>query len=304
MPWLFLAITGYLLLAGASFGDRFLLAGALPSPKLYTFFIGLSGFLIIPFLVPLGVVFPDDIFTFSLGIAAGVSFAVALIPYFEAIVQTEVSRVMPAVGAFVPIFTFLGVSLMASETLSSREIFALSLLISGGFLISAKKSSLRYFLRDGSFFLVGAAALLFALSFLASKIVFDRTGFVGGLTLILLGRGFAALALFGFQEVRDGLFHQKIALHKHILLPFAVFQSLGAIGMLLQALSVSLVKVSQVPLVNALEGTRYLFLFLFVGLAARWKPELLKEEMRGGVLWQKIIAGGIIIMGVALLAFW
>lgn len=303
MFWFPVAILAYFLLGVVSFGDRFLLVGTLPSPKLYAFFIGALSVLIIPIVLFWGFRFPNDIGTLLLGLAGGIFSLVALVPYFEAIARTEVSRVVPAVGAFLPIFTFVGGLLLGYEILSSREMLAFVILLLGGFLITVKKFSLRYFFKDGSLFLVATAAFLFALWFLSMKIVFDRIGFGGGFVLLLLGRGMSALVFLGFREVREGLFHQKLALQKRVLLPLTFFQSAGGLGVILQTLSVSLAKASQVPLINALEGTRYLFLFLLIWLASRWRPELLREQMEGAVLWQKIIAGAMVILGAALLAF-
>jgi len=302
MFWFFSAILAYFLLGIVSFGDRFLLVGSLPNPKLYAFFIGIISILVVPIFLFFGVTLPQDIFVLSLGLASGVFSLFALLPYFQAIARTEVSRVVPAVGAFVPIFTFLGSLLIGSEFLSFKELIAFFALIVGGFLISTKRFSLRHLLRDDSILLVLIAALLFSLWFLTMKIVFDRIGFISGFILVLLGRGISALLFLSFREVRDGLFRQKIKFQKSVIFPLVFFQSAGGIGVILQSLSISFAKVSQVPLINALEGTRYLFLFLFVWLASKWRPRLLKEEMQGQVLLQKIFAGLLIISGISLLA--
>ncbi len=301
MPWLFIATTAYFFLAVASLGDRFFLAGALSNPRTYAFYIGFVIIFILPFLLPFDLVVPD-FYTLFLGLGAGVVWTVALLAYFEAISRSEVSRVVPANGAFVPIFTFIFTLFVSSQTMSSYELLAFALLILGGVLISSKKIPASHLFEDSSLIFILAGALFFALGFILLKAAFLRTSFATAYSLSILGRAAASLPLLYFKDVRDAVFHKKIGFKKQILIPFAIFQSAGGIGSTLQMFSVDLAKISQVPLVNALEGTRYLFLFLFVWLAAKWRPTLLKEEMQGSALLQKILAGIIIIFGTAILA--
>ena len=79
-------------------------------------------------------------------------------------------------------------------------------------------------------------------------------------------------------------------------------QTLGGLSLVLQYYAVFLVKPGQVPLINALEGTRYVFLLFFVFLLGKWKPQLLKEEISREVLLPKILAILLIGGGLALLA--
>lgn len=301
MLWLITAILAYFFLAVASVGDRFLLVGSLPNPKVYAFFIALLGGLAIPILAPFGFAFPDSQGIF-LALAAGFIWIAALVAAFEAVIRQEVSRVVPAVGALVPIFTLAAAALIWQATLSLKELAAFLLLLPGGFLITAKKFHPKYFLHDHDFMWIVAAAALFAAGFLLMKEVFVREGFVNGFIWMRFGGLIAAFVLFLFREVRREAFAKKVGFQKKVFVPFFLFQAAGSVGFVTQNLAINFATVSQVSLVNALEGTRYLFLFLFVWLLAKWRPQLLKEEMRGAVLWQKIIAGAIIIFGIVFLA--
>lgn len=300
MFWLLSAIFAYFLLSVASVGDRFLLVGPLPSPKVYAFFIALLGGLTIPFFAFFGFEIPDR-FTILLSLIYGFLWIVALVFYFKAVMKSEASRAVPATGALVPIFTFLIGAVVFKEILSFSELIAFLFLILGGFLIVSKKVSVKYFFKDHILLLVIVAAFLFAVSFIIMKSVFIRENFVSGFIWMRFGGLIAAAILFFSREVRNSILTQKTGLQKRVLVPLLFFQTAGGAGFVLQNLAVSLAAVSQVPLVNALEGTRYLFLFIFVGLLAKWRPALLKEEMQGAVLWQKIIAGAIIIFGIILL---
>jgi drug/metabolite transporter (DMT)-like permease len=299
MLWLFSAITAYFFLAIASVGDRFLLTGPLPSPKVYAFLISLLGGLIVPFLIPFGFAIPDFL-TIIISLSAGFLWSIALVFYFGAISKSEVSRVVPAVGAFVPIFSFLVTTIFLHQTLSPMELGAFLLLLCGGFFITSKGLHARYFLRDHALFFILISAALLAGAFLLMKSVFIRESFVNGFLWMRIGGFVVALILLLSREVRRDVVVGKAGFQKQILLPFLLIQAVGGVGFVLQNIAIFFASVQQVPLVNALEGVRYLFLFLFVWLAARWCPEFLKEEMRGGVLYQKLFAGTIIILGIAM----
>jgi hypothetical protein len=79
-------------------------------------------------------------------------------------------------------------------------------------------------------------------------------------------------------------------------------QIFGGLGIISQYYAIFLAKPFQIPLINALEGTRFIFLLAFVFLLALWRPEILKEEIKGKILIQKIIAILLIGGGLALLA--
>ena len=300
MAWLVFVIFSYFLLAIASVGDRFFLTGPLKNPKVYTFYVGAASLLAAPFIFPFVGVRPD-FFTLLLGLAAGLFWVGALWAYFLAIAKSEVSRVVPATGAFISILTLLGAYFTSREMLLPGEIFAFALLLIGGVLIVAPQISMSYFFHEHTLPFIVFAAFLFTLVLFLVKAIFLRTPFAEGLLLILIGRGLASLFFLIFSDVKKAVFAERVGLAKQVAFLFICFQSAGGLGSALQIFSISLAKISQLSLINALEGTRYLFLFIFVWLAARWRPELLKEEMAGAVLRQKLIAGVIIISGIAIL---
>lgn len=301
MSWFPLAISAYFFLAIASVGDRFFLTGSLKDTKVYSFYVGLAPILVVPFFLPFARIWPDS-FTLLIGLLFGLLWIGGVWAYFSAIASSEVSRVVPATGAFITVFTLFGALLFSNETLFPKEFLALALLIAGGVLITAQKFSLRYFLRGHIFTLIIPAAFLFASTLLLIKAVFLRLPFVEGFLVLLMGRALASLLFLLFPAVRNEIFARRTGFKKQVAVPFAFFQSAGGFGSFLQIVSISLAKIPQISLINALEGTRYLFLFIFVWILAKRHSGLLKEEMGGAVLYQKIVAGGFIVFGVLLLA--
>ena len=104
MAWFLIIILAYFFLAIASLVDRYLLAGPLSNPGAYTFFVGLLGGLSLIF-TPFGFYVPD-LSQIALSLLAGAVWILALFLFYLAISKSEVSRVAPAIGGFLPLFTF------------------------------------------------------------------------------------------------------------------------------------------------------------------------------------------------------
>lgn len=301
MSWLLITILAYFSFAIVSLFDRYFLVGPIPNPKLYTFYGGILCFFACLILIPFGISFPERDVIF-IGLVTGLIRTPAVLFLTKSIVRSEVSRVVPAIGGFLPIFTFLLFFLCfpKTEILNLFQITAFVLLILGSILISLKKFSFRFFAFETLKYPI-IAAFLFASSFFLAKKLYLETSFLNGLFLILLGGGLGAIIFLFFPEVRKSIFTKMITQRTSGF--FLLGQIFGGAGVFLQQYAVFLARPGQVPLINALEGTRYVFLLFFVFLLAKKFPQLLKEEISRKILFQKIIAILLIGGGLALLAF-
>lgn len=300
MLWLIVAILSYFFLALVSLFDRYLLVGPIPNPKTYTFYVGICLLLICFILIPFGIHFPEKNIIF-LGLITGLIRIFAILFLTKSVIQSEISRVIPAIGGFLPIFTFLLFFLFLPQggTLTMSQIIAFILLIFGSVLISLKKFSLKLFtLKNLKYPII--TAFLFALTFFLTKIIYLKLNFFSGFFLILLGGGLGAIGFLILPQTRREIFAQKPTLRVSGL--FILGQIVGGLGVLSQFYAIFLAKPDQVPLINSLEGIRYVFLLFFVFLLSRWKPEILKEEMKGINIFQKILAILFIGIGLAILA--
>lgn len=300
MLWLIITIVAYFFLAIVSLFDRYFLVGAIPNPKIYTFNVGIIWFFICLFLIPLGITLPGP-GLIILGLIAGLIRIVAILFLTEAIVKSEISRVIPSIGGFLPIFTFFLFFLYfpKTEIINLFQLAAFVLLIFGSVLISLKKPSLKIFNFETLKYPV-ISAFLFALSFFLMKILFLETNFLGGFFLTLFGGGLGAVIFLLFPQVRKSIFSQNFT--PKISGLFLLGQVFGGLGVVSQLYAVFLAKPGQVPLINALEGIRYLFLLFFVFLLSGWRPNLLKEETEKTTIIQKLIAVLFICAGLAFLA--
>lgn len=301
MTWLIVTILAYFFFAIVALFDRYLLVGPLPHPKVYAFYVGVLGMMISLILIPFGFeILSKNSMIFAL--FAGMARIFAIWVLFLAIFKSEVSRVIPAVGGFLPIFTFLLflIFLPTPKLLNPSQILAFLSLLAGSVLISSKEFNLK-FLSFVNLKFPLLAAVLFAFEFFLMKQVYLSEPFIPGFIWMRFGGAIPLLFFLISTNTRKLIFEQKPIVEKRVFLPFIVGQGLGALAFLLQNLAVFLAKPGQVPLINALEGTKYVFLLLFVFILFKKFPQLLKEEMGGKILFQKIIAIILIILGLFIL---
>ncbi|MCX6760519.1 MAG: hypothetical protein NTZ84_00195 [Candidatus Nealsonbacteria bacterium] len=297
--WIVAAILAYFFLAIVSLFDRYFLVGPISNPKVYTFYIGISCLLFCLFLIPFGISLPAIGIIF-LGLIAGLTRMLGTLFVAISITKSEISRVIPAVGALQPIFSFFlfFLFLPQSRTLSVVQVIAFILLVFGSVLISVKKFNKEFFSFQALKYPI-IASFLYSLTFFLIKSLFLETTFLNGMFLILLGNGLVSLVFFVSPKDREIIFNQKLS--KKISGFFILGQALGGLALLFQYYAVFLAKTGQVPLINALEGTRYVFLLFFVFLLSGWKPQLLKEEVSREAFLPKVLAVLFIVGGMALL---
>ena len=103
MSWLIIVVSSYFIFALVALVDRHLLIGV-PNSKTYAFYVGiLSGWAILLFLF-IGFYIPSYIdILFSL--LAGFIFIFSILALYEGLENFEASRIIPAFGGFLPIFT-------------------------------------------------------------------------------------------------------------------------------------------------------------------------------------------------------
>lgn len=293
MLWLIVIIISYFLFAFVSLGDKYLLIGP-PNPKTYTFYVGVLGILIL-LLAPFVGFFVPGVFEILLCLLAGAIYIFAIFGIFEGLERFEVSRIIPAVGAFVPLFTFALICLFSAgkEILGFKELLTFPVLILGGIFITydpAKRVSKK------SLKISVIAALLFSLAFVLSKYVYLALPFWTGFIWIRIGAFLTALCFILFKDVRDEIFTRKSDFNKKTGLLFLFNQGLGAGAFILQNWAIALAGLVYLSIINALQGVQYVFLFILTGL-------ILKEGLSKKVILQKFFAIILIGIGLIFLAF-
>ncbi len=299
MLWLIIIILAYFFLAISTLGDEYLLNGP-PNPKNYSFYVGILGLLVL-FLIPFVGFSIPSLFQIILSLLAGSFLILASFCYYTALEHFEVSKVAPAIGGFLPLFTFGFVFFVSGEkqVLNFGEIIAFILLILGSIFITfEKKKSISL----KSLKITALAAFLFAITFVLTKYVYMNQPFWTGFIWMRIGGFLTALFFLFGKEVRDEIFRRKPTFQKKTGAIFLGNQVVGSVAFLLQNWAIAIVPLSFLPFINALEGTKYIFVLIFSILISIKFPQILKEETSKKILFQKIFAILLIIGGLVLVA--
>ncbi len=320
--WLAIASISYLINAGVYVGDKFLLSKKVHSSVAYAFYVGIWSFLNI-FLLFLDPWVPNWQ-QLGVDLLAGLIFLATLIFWYKALHQSEATRVVPIVGALIPVFSFVLGFFFLHEQLTERELLAFLILIIGGVLISVKHT--RFYelhavanrvravfgnslggihaeYRPNSRLIVNSvvAAFFFAVFYVLIKYVYSTQPFIGGFVWSRMGSFIGVHLMLLIPSWR------KLILEKHVghsnkpqnLVLFFLIRGLAAFAFILLNRAVSM---GSVAVTNALQGIQYIFLFVIVMFLSAKYPKVLKEELGGEVLFQKVIGALLIIIGLYMLA--
>lgn len=319
--WLGVATLAYFINAGVYVADKFLLSKKIHSSLVYAFYVGIWSVFNIVLLVfnP----WVPNLRELGIDLLAGILFLVTLIFWYKALHQSEATRVVPIVGALVPIFSLIFSFIFLDETLNQQHLLAFLVLICGGVLISVKRT--KFYLLHKVFnrvreiwgdilgqahaefrptrrLLVNSvvSALFFASYYVLIKYIYSYQPFIGGFVWSRLGSFLGVILILFIPEWRRLIFsYQKQTgkTPKNIFL-FLLIRLLAALAFIMLNWAISL---TNVAMINALQGVQYLFLLLIVLIMSARFPKILKEETGGGVMLQKIIGVVLVSLGIYML---
>jgi hypothetical protein len=301
--WILVAIIAHTLFAAASVGDKLLFSSAkMKSPAAYAVLVGMLGGLVVLGAVIFGLPWPG-MQAAILAAVAGILFVLALFPYYQGIQTYEASRIIPATGGFVPVFSLLFSSLFLSggASLAATDIAAFILMIGGAVALMWNR---RIKFPLASLRISMFASILFAGFFVASKAAYLVQPFWSGLFWSRLGGAIFALLLVAvIPSIRHSLFAPQTSdsAKRSFLLVFGV-QIVGAAAGLCESAAVYIAPAAYVPFVNAIQGVQYAILLLLSYALARLAPGIWKEKMAGDSLRIKLAAVASIIVGLYLLS--
>jgi drug/metabolite transporter (DMT)-like permease len=315
--WLSVAVIAYFINAGVYVADKFLLSKKMHSSITYAFYVGIWS--IFNFVILFFAPWMPNFRELSLDLLAGGLFLITLIFWYKALHQSEATRVVPIVGALVPIFSFILSFIFLDETLSERQFLAFLILIYGGILISVKRTKF-YAVKEvwerfrGVFgnVLGGihaqyrpaqrlilnsvVSAFFFAAYYVLIKYIYSNQPFIGGFVWSRLGTFIGVILILFVPSWRKSIAeHRKGAQAPGNLSFFLFIRLLAAAAFIMLNWAISL---GSIALINSLQGVQYAFLILLVLFLSAKFPKFVNEELGGGVMVQKII--GISLVGTAL----
>jgi len=306
--------------AGVYVADKFLLSKKIHSSITYAFFVGIWS--IFNFLILIFDPWVPNLQEFAIDILAGMLFLFTLIFWYKALHQSEATRVIPIVGALVPIFSFLFSFIFLGESLEERHFLAFVVLINGGILISIKHTRLYLWteIKDGLKNIFGNAAggihagyrpskrlifnsfisaLFFAAYYVLIKSIYTNQPFIGAFVWSRLGTFIGVLVILLVPTWRANIIkHRKGVGSPGNFAFFMTVRILAALAFIMLNWAISL---GSVALTNSLQGVQYVFLLIIIVFLSSKYPNVMREELGGGVLVQKIIGATLITTGLYML---
>jgi uncharacterized membrane protein len=314
--WLLLAIIAYSIFSLTGVVDKLVVSNKLKNPLTVSFWVSLYG---IPsaliLLVGLWPATWAEPFRFhapsldgiTLITAAGMLLQLSLMLGYMALWRGEASRVVPTVGASTTIFSLVFAYLILGERLPFISYGAFALLLAGALIISVRRGHWG----GWWFWLALAAGAAAALQAVVIKVVYGFNHFISSIALLGLGNIIVCLILLALvPAVRHealAAIHPKPARRrgtqiKRLAGAGAVWlfinNLIGSAGVIILNLAL---KLGPVSLVNAMKGLQYVGIFVIALLLGRTHPKLLKEELTGQTIGQKLLSIILIGLGVGLL---
>ncbi len=273
--------------------DKFLISKRKIRPLQYTFYTVVTGALLLlawPFVyqaLPAKFIFLD--------VLSGAYFGLVMYVFYKVLAHGEVSRVVPFVYGLVPVFDVVISWATRRSALTVTELAALALLIPGALLIAYRPGK---YLHAYLALTVFSAFLYSSYNFLwqygaqvgssLNNLMWNRLGAAAVLAALLIIPSYRKAAL--------AVGHIERKAHTGALFVFK--QALGGLNFVLLSYFLA---VGKVPIVDALSGFRYLFVFL-LALYFGWRHRhILDESADRHAIRLKLAAIALIFLGTIIL---
>lgn len=292
--WLISALIGYILLAVVFILDKHILAQEVRKPIVYTFYSTI-------FLLALGLAWIFIPFETSLSywlwsLVSGFTFGLGLHCMFVAVSKSEASHLDPFIGAMVTMATFIGGYFWLGEVLSDKQMIGIACLGLASLFLAVEKNKDGKNQKHWYWYLLGIlAGILFALSSLSGKLLYNDFGFVSGLIGSRFTTGIFGLLIFLIPtEIRIKETKTR-KIPKNPLGLVVIDKVLGVVAVLFIQYSIAK---SSVTVVNALSGLQYAIMFVVIVILSARKSKFLKEKF--AVLETLAQVAGLILIMIGL----
>ncbi len=288
-----LIILQYFVLSTLDISDKFLISKRKVEPLSYTFYTVVFGIL-------LAVIWPWvyaslPLSSVILDMGAGVWFTLAALVFYTTLAEGEVSRVVPFVYGIVPVFDIAFQAIFRISDLHVQQAAALCLLIPGALLLTYKRGK---FLGRHVAMKVLAAGMISSYNLLWH--FSSQTGPVlNSLIWNRVGATVIALSFLLVPGVQKRIFTVKhVKQKKNTSVVFLIKQFVGGLNFTFMSF---LYSAGSVPIVDGLQGFRYLFLLAGSLFLSKKHKHIVEEDVNHREVWQKTFAIGLIFLGTLIL---
>lgn len=301
MNWVYIALLSPALWAMTNHIDKYLIERELQDQKvgsllLFSSLIGLVPLVLI--LIARPQVLSIAPWHGALIVLNGGVYVLGLLPYYYALQRDEASIVVPLFQT-ATIFSYgLGL-LILGEQLTSQQLLASLLIISGAVLLSIELNVKSFTFKFKVFALMMLASCLNALNWLLFKVVAIQEEF--WLTSFWEYTGFVAIGgcLLIFVRSYRQEFIVTIRCNRFSVIGLVAINEVISLAAKTATNVASLV--APIALVSTLHGLQPLFVFVYGILLTICLPRYVQEQLQPHLLLQKTIAIALSIVGTALL---
>ncbi len=295
--WLIIALIGFTIAATVNVMDKYILDKTIKKSAVFVFYSTAPAIIILLLLPWTNNLHSNWDIIFA--VLAGSSFVFSLWACYQGIQKSEVSHIGPLIGAVTPIFVIIWSLIFFNEIFTTKQIFAITSLIFGSFIIASEKSVKNNGFHSGFAWgiLGGFLGSIFGIT---SKYLYGVNDFLTGFVWVQGMVGiFGLLMIFSFhvrQSLKKKPKKEKLGAKK---IAFIVFdKTLGVVVLVLIQYAVAL---GSAAIVYALAGVQYALLVIFVAILSKVWPKFYREEYSKVEVVQEIIAVLFIACGLALL---
>lgn len=298
MPWYLFALATPILYSFTNFIDKFLLEKRIKDPLAITAIAGMAAGLLGVIIGIITGFARISLFQTALIVFAGILLIFYLLPYFEAMKMEDASRVVP-LFQFIPIFTLILSSIFLQETLTTKQMIGLLIVVAGGVFISSKGINGSIFKPRRSLWLMLLASLMYGSVGILFRFVVRDVSYWTAVSYEYIGTGIGGILLFIIPRVRTNIVKQA----KQIRSSMGIITISNGLAVLAQMSEAYAVSLAAVPLVNIIGGVQPLIV-LFEGLIlTTYFPHLIKEDIRKLVIIHKLASIMLIFLGLYLVYF-
>jgi len=293
MDWIYFVILATFCWAMGNIMDKYLIDKRIKNPlALFILFriVFVVPLIFLIFFLDLGI--PNAPFFVLIFISA--AFMISGILFYYKIVETEEISVSIPLFQFIPIFTLFTAFFVLAERLAAADYLGFLILISGGFIISVKKSESG--LRAGKvLWLAMLSSLLFSLSYVVAKFIMTSIPFWDTFIWIWIFESILTIPFAFSGKIRNNLkYHCKRLNRKD----WTIVSINTIICVIASASYYFAIKMGPISLVQASENMQMIFVFLLALLLTVFFPHIMKERFDIRALAQKIIGMMLIMTGV------
>ncbi len=286
--------------------DKFIVSEEKISPVEMAFYSS-APLILLAFCIPFVAGFLDAPADYFIALVAGATFVAGMWTMYMGYVKVEASHMGPFVGAALALAALAAAATFGHETISGLHTAAVIILALGSLIISFEQDGKRRGWHLGMLWGV-AAGVLFAISNVTSKLLYDHYGFWTGIVWTRVAMGVCGVLLVALPSFPRHLLTLKPATAATGKKPNAstgkeivvvvIDKIVGVLGVGLVQFAIAL---GSVAVVSGLGGAQYAFLIILIAILTKFFPALFKEDFERGEFAQEIVAVFFIAAGVGLL---